>query len=267
MPHLGITTLGAFRTSLDGNRLALFRTDKARALLIFLAVEARAPHRREVLATMFWPERPDELARKNLRQALYCLRNSIDDQGSISNYLLSTHSEIQFNPDSDYRLDVNQFSMHVATYQGHHPDRRSMCPGCLEELRAAVALYGGEFMAGFSLPGCPEFEWWFLRKQELYHRLALEALECLGSYYESVGDYNQVGEFALLEIELEPWRESAHRRRMRALNLSGKRVEALRQYESCRAILWREMEIEPSRQTRFLFEKIRAEDTPILEIA
>jgi len=267
MPHLDIITLGGVRASLESNKLADFRTHKVRALLIFLAVEALNAHRRETLASMFWPDRPEAQARKNLRQSLYCLRNTIEDQSQSSIHLLSNHNEIQFDPDSDYNLDVKRFSAHIAAYQEHHPGMRSLCFRCLEKLKAAVALYGGDFLAGFTLPGCRQFEWWLLTKQEQYHHQALDALSRLGSYYESIGDHYLVSYYALKEIELEPWRETAHRRRMRALNLSGERVEALRQYESCRAILWHEMQIEPSRQTKDLFEMIRSGSTPFVEIA
>ena len=260
MPHLDITTLGAFQARLDSQSLAAFRTDKVRALLVFLAIEAARPHRREALATMFWADRPAAAARNNLRQALYRLREALGDQGPESTFLLTTPNEIQFDPGSDYRLDVKEFSAHLAACQAHHPGGLSLCASCLGELRSAAALYGGDFLAGFSLPGCPQFEWWLLSQQELYHRQALETLTRLGSYYESCRDYHLASSFAQTEIEIEPWRETAHRRRMRALALSGDRSQALRQYESCRAILSREMGIEPSRQTTHLFEIIRAGD-------
>ena len=80
MSYLEITTLGAFRARLGGQNLADLRSDKARALLVFLAVEARRPHRREALAGMLWPDMPDAAARSNLRQALYRLREAIRDQ-------------------------------------------------------------------------------------------------------------------------------------------------------------------------------------------
>ncbi len=228
MPQLDITTLGAFQVKLDGQSLAAFRTDKVRALLVFLANEATRPHRREALAGMFWADRPAAAARNNLRQALYRLREALHDRGSGSPHLLVTPHEIQFDPGSDYQLDVVEFSAHLAACQAHHPGGLSMCASCLGDLRAAVALYGGDFLAGFSLPSCPQFEWWLLTQQELYHRQVLETLARLGAYYESCGDYHQSSSYAQKEIELEPWRETAHRRRMRALTLSGERSQALR---------------------------------------
>jgi DNA-binding SARP family transcriptional activator len=262
MPCLEITTLGAFQTKLEGQSLAAFHTDKARALLVILAVEAARPHRRETLACMFWPERPAVVARNNLRQALYRLRNALGEPASGSQFLRITPKEIQFDPGSDYWLDVKQFSNHLAAYSDHHAGGLAICEHCLIELRAAVALYGGDFLSGFSLPGCPQFDWWLLGRQEFYHRQVLEALACLGGYYESSQDYHQAATVAQKKIELEPWRETAHRRLMRALALGGNPGAALRQYETCRRILMAEMGIEPSTRTKKLFEQIRLGSMP-----
>jgi len=267
MGFLNITTLGTFQISLDGRNLTAFRTDKVRAMLAYLAVEAGRPHRRDALAGMFWGDRSDSSARNNLRQALYNLRQVLREGDSGSPHLYVTPNDIQFDPGGDYRLDVNEFSAHLSNPLAHHPGGLSLCGSCLEHLHMAVDLYAGDFLAGFSLPGCPRFEWWLLSQQELYHRQALEALERLGSFYEVNRDYDQASLYAQKEIELEPWRESAHRRCMRALAIGGRRAEALRQYESCRAILMDEMGIEPTRETTGLARAIREGDTISLEDA
>ena len=43
-----IKLLGTFQVRLDGELLTGFRSDKARALLAYLAVESTRPHRRQV---------------------------------------------------------------------------------------------------------------------------------------------------------------------------------------------------------------------------
>ena len=146
-------------------------------------------------------------------------------------------------------LDVAEFTGHLSACRDHHPDGLSLCESCRERLQLAVALYKGEFLAGFSLQGCLDFDLWQVITQEACHYAAIEALSRLCQYYESKQHYAPVAEYARREIELEPWRESAHRRRMRALALSGQTGEALLQYETCREILAREFGILPSRET------------------
>jgi hypothetical protein len=50
MSHLTLSTFGTLRVALDGTPITSFATDKVRALLVFLAVAATHPHRRETLA-------------------------------------------------------------------------------------------------------------------------------------------------------------------------------------------------------------------------
>jgi DNA-binding SARP family transcriptional activator len=263
MSHLAIALLGSFRVTLDDVPLISFATDKVRALLAFLAVEANRPHRREALIDLLWPDRPSAAARNNLRQALYQLRHTLATSPDPTPHLLVTAKEVQFDPASDHWLDVAQFERCLSTSRAHHhPPDQILCPDCLARLETAVALYRGDFLAGFSLAHCPRLDWWQLTTQEACYRQALEALTWLAGYYEAQMDYTRVSSYARNKIELEPWCESAHRRCMRALALNGQRGEALRQYEICREQLVREMGVEPSAETTRLYQQIRARALP-----
>jgi DNA-binding SARP family transcriptional activator len=52
MTKLVVHLLGGFRVQLDGAAVYDFETDKARALLAYLVVEANRPNRREALASL-----------------------------------------------------------------------------------------------------------------------------------------------------------------------------------------------------------------------
>src|SRR5512139_1550005 len=84
MTRLVVRLLGGFRVEVDGEAVYGFETDKARALFAYLIVEADRPHRREILASLLWPERPDAIARANLRQALVRVRRALGDYGQPS---------------------------------------------------------------------------------------------------------------------------------------------------------------------------------------
>ena len=109
MPQLQITLLGSFQVTLDGTPVSGFESDKARALLAYLAVEADRPHRREALAGLLWPDTPERTARTNLRSALANLRQVIGDHQANPHYLLTTRQTIQFNQTRDAWVDVNAF--------------------------------------------------------------------------------------------------------------------------------------------------------------
>ncbi len=69
---------GPFQTLLHDRPLRGFASDKERALLAWLALEARdRPVRRKVLAQLFWPGFTEETARHSLRNALFNLRKAL----------------------------------------------------------------------------------------------------------------------------------------------------------------------------------------------
>lgn len=257
MPHLVLSLLGGIQINYRFADYIQLRTNKARALLAYLVVERDNPHRREALATMLWPDRPARAARTSLRQELYSLRKVLSDRDSENPFLLYSNQEIQFNLESDHWLDVADFLSLINTHRSHHPYNNSVCEDCLKKLEAAVELYKGDFMSGFSIPNCLSYEWWQLNRQEIYHQAAIYALTKLVAYYESQHNYFMMSSYAQKKVELEPWRESAHRQRMRALALSGQRGQALQQYETCRNILIQELGVEPEAETTRLYNQIR----------
>jgi len=254
---LAISLLGSFIVSLDDTPPIAFPTDKVRALLAYLVVEADRPHRREYLADMLWPDSAATAARNCLRQALFQLRKPLADSERPVPYLLVSAKEICFNPLSDYWLDVAELKTCLSKARTHKRSGQCLCPDCLARLEAAVELYKGDFMAGFSLPDCPRFTLWQLAVQESCCHKALEALVILASTCESQQEYRRVSRFARRQIALNPLYEPAYRRYMRALALNGEGCEALRQYDVCRKMLEVEMGVDPSAETTRLYQQIR----------
>src|SRR5512136_809254 len=110
MAHLSIEVLGSLQVSLDNTLITSLESVKVGALLAYLAVEADRPHRREQLVGLLWPESPEQIARHNLRQALFNLRLATGDRTARPPYLLISRDAIQFNRASDFSLDLAQFN-------------------------------------------------------------------------------------------------------------------------------------------------------------
>ena len=119
MAHLALSFLGGFQVVLDGHPVTEFKSNKVRALLAYLAVEADRPHRREALAGLLWPERSDRDALSNLRYTLANLRRTLGDPSAATPFLLITHDTIQFNPISDHWLDVAELERLIADACAH----------------------------------------------------------------------------------------------------------------------------------------------------
>ena len=249
MSHLSISLLGSFQVHLAGSPVSGFESDKVRALLAYLAVEADRPHRREWLAGLMWPEMPETSARANLRGTLANLRKTIGDHQAVPAFIERTRQTLQFNQNSHHQLDVRIFQTVLVG--------DSALPIATERYEQAMSLYQGAFLEGFSLTDSPPFEEWVLLKREELHRQMMTALHNLTNHYFKQGDYERAIPFAWQQVKLEPWQEEAHQQLMRLLMLTGRRSEALAQYNVCHRILAEEFGVEPTPETQALYQQIR----------
>ncbi len=249
---LSLALLGPFCITREAETVVDLRTEKERALLAFLAVEADRPHRREALAELLWPERPEGVARTSLRQALTGLRHAIGGE-----YLLTTRHTVQFDATAPHWLDVAIFGAHVEATQTHaHPDPAS-CPICMGRRQQAVGLYRDDFLADLVVDDSLAFQEWVTLHRERLFRQQIKSLEQLACYRRSLGDVERARRYARRWVALDPLSERAHRQLMALLALSGQRLAALQQFETCRRILAAELDIEPAPETMALYEQIR----------
>src|SRR5262249_16076876 len=153
------------------------------------------------LAALFWPEEPETVAKQNLRQSLYQLRQVLDETVPRPESILQvSRSSVQFNPAGAYQLDVKAFLNHVES----------------GELELAVSIYQGDLLPGFTCDSLP-FEAWLEQARERLHRLALGALFELAARGLARADYAAAQSLAQRQLGLEPWREEAHCQLMQAL--------------------------------------------------
>jgi DNA-binding SARP family transcriptional activator len=247
MACLSLSLLGTVEVTLAGQPVAAFGYDKVRALLVYLAVEADHPHRREAMAGLLWPELPEPGAHHNLSQALFRLRRAIGDRQAIPPSLIITRQALQFNPASDYCLDVTDFRRLLAVCQAHSHPRLAACDACLERLAGALALYRGDFLADLEVD---MLGYWMER-----HRLRdlyLGALEELAALHARQGKDREASELYLKALTLDPCRESALQPLMRLALRRGERAAALAHCRRLEQALWRELRIQPGQETQSL---------------
>jgi predicted ATPase/DNA-binding SARP family transcriptional activator len=256
MDRIEISLLGPLQVAVNGRTVTDFRTESERAVLVYLAMHSDTACRRDALAALLWPDRPDAAAFRNLRVTLSRLRTTIHDREVNPPFLQTTHRIVQLNPEADHWLDVTAFSERIAAVEQHGHTRLETCSACIRRLQEAVELCRGDFVTGL-YASSPLYEEWVVIQREALHRQALDALGKLTEYYEGRAEYDLSLEHARRQVELEPWREAAHRQWMRALALSGQRCAAMAQYDTCREILMEELGVEPEGETTELYERIR----------
>lgn len=248
MSQLKIYLLGSPRVEVKGKNVELARR-KVLALLAYLAV-TRQPQRRDGLVGLLWPESGQKAARASLRRELHALTQVIGDE-----WLITTRDTIELNSEADVWIDVEEFRQLIA--QGGDGSNEPVA-----QLNNAVELYQNDFLAGFSLVDCPEFDdWQFFQTDEL-RRLFGSALETLISYYESQGAFEAATGCARRWLALDAMHEPAHRKLMTLFALAGQQAAAVRQYDECVRILDTELGVSPEDETAELFEAIRTRRYP-----
>ena len=255
MAYLSLSLLGTFRAELDGKPIAGFTSNKARALLAFLAVEAGQPHERARLAGLLWPDWPEPSARANLRRALANLRQILGDRESPRPCLLASRQTVRFDPACDHVLDVAV----VRRAAGQLAARREPpTQVSLDGLELASALCRGEFLAGFCLDDCPDYEEWQTLTREQLRREQIEILAALTAGRRQTGSVKRGLDAVWRWVELDPISDAGHRELLRLLALAGQSDVALSQFERYRARLRDELDAAPPAETTRLYEEIKS---------
>jgi len=241
MKRLEIRLLGGLNLTLDQKTVTRLGTQKTRALFAYLALQPGQMMSREQMAALLWGDFPDERARHSLRQAIHTLRRAIGP------HLIAETDSIAFNTESDYWLDVEEFSILNSQFS-------------VENLTAAVELYRGEFLAGLVVKDSLAFDEWLFFERERLKRQYLTTLSQLSDILASEGDLGGAIEYAIRLVSHDPIQEQAHRRLMRLYHQSGDRNAALRQYQDCKDTLWHELGAEPEPETTVLYQHILQTD-------
>ncbi len=248
---LKILLLGGLTIEKNGKPVVGLASRKAQALLAYLVYTER-PYAREPLADLLWDDRTQKQALGNLRVLLSSLRKQ------LAPYILITRHTVAFNPDSNYYLDTADLLERVSAARRETNGAETLSDAAVNELSQVVALYQGDFLAGFYLRESRGFEEWALLERERLRRLVIEALQRLVAHHLASRTYRQGLDYATRLLELDPLQEKAHRQMMRLLIRTGKRSAAMQQYQTCCRILNDELGVEPMLSTTRLYHQIKA---------
>jgi DNA-binding SARP family transcriptional activator/predicted ATPase len=257
---LQLQTLGGLTICLDaGTRLA-FDTEKARALLLLLAVDAPHPQPRTRLAGMLWSDLPERRALHSLRQALSELRRVLGAAclpPSDAPLILAVGDALQINPILDLALDIHAFEAELALayrhfQRTHHPGRLN-----IRRLQRAIALYHGPFLDHFEVSGSPLFAEWALLRRENLHQRMVEALSYLAAYYERRRENLLARQTAQRLTELIPWEEGACLQLIRLLAAEGHWSAALAQAQKYVQFLADDLGVAPSAELSDLIAEVQ----------
>jgi len=214
----------------DGARqVGLTRHTRRFALFIYLLCNGHGrPHRRGDLVATFWPDADSARGRNALRQALFVIRAEVGK----NTILADGPEELMVNRDL---VDCDALAFHRAIRAG--------------QMEVALNLYKGDFLGGFSIPGCEEFDAWAEEQRITLRRKASSAAQDLAYAAEGERDLGCSLHWWRRALTLRPFDETVLRRIMALLAGSGNRGEAMAEFERFRSYMSLALGMDVSSQT------------------
>ncbi|MGI4790123.1 MAG: AfsR/SARP family transcriptional regulator [Janthinobacterium lividum] len=248
--HCEINLLGALHLTQAGETQTRFGTQKAAALLAFLALRL-GPHSREQIIDLFWPEMDLPAGRSNLSTTLSSLRRQLEPAGvGRGSVLIATHLQVGLNP-AAVTTDVVEFERLLK-----HADKAADPEKRADLFQCALALYRGGFQPG-------NYSDWAVREAERLEGRRIEALDSLASALEAAGRYDTAAAITQERLLVDPFAPAVQvalvRRRVRAGQPAAAR-EAARRFVQ---IFEEEFGAGPESATLQMLQELLAETTPL----
>lgn len=235
LPHLQLNCFGPPSALLEGrtpHREVLWQ--KHLGLLIYLALSPQHRRTRSQLVGMFWPEMPEQRARKALNEAVLRLRKRL--------------GPARLRTDGD-GLQLIEAGLEVDAIRFAAAARRSPAE--------AAPLWHGEFLEGFSVDDSPAFEEWARVEGERYRALGTSVLVATGERLLAGNQFSDAADAARRALACAPYSEPAVRVLMHAAALAGDPGSALAAFKGFADRLQNDLAERPSAGLAALAERIR----------
>lgn len=238
--RLEVRFFGGFSLRVHGEEKARSLPRRGKSLLVLLMLRRQTAWTREGLATILWPDAPQERAAFYLRRALGEVRNALGEEQHRILSLTRTMLSLDL---TDAFCDVREFD-------------RLTTEGTEEAALRAAALYQGDFWEECDAP-------WVIPEREQRRESFTQVLELLAGREERRGNFAEAARILRRLVNADPLRESAQRRLMQVLGQAGDYAGVERQYRNLRQALRNELNMEPAAETFAQYQVLRAQATRI----
>jgi len=241
--RLRIFALGPLRVVRDGETLGVERwgSAKARELLLFLACRPDGCTREQV-GVALWPEASTAQLRNVFHVTLHRLRKALDRSG----WIVAEGERYRIAAPVEFDADLFEREVTIA--------RRELARGeaVLERMRAALALYQGDFLAGEMVGD------WHLERRDHLARLCVDGLLALGDRLLEAERWQEAADAYRAVLDRDPLHEASYRQLMNCLTRTGERTQALRLYQRLSDTLRDELATTPAAETVRLYKQLQA---------
>ena len=241
---LQINLLGKTRIVCSGELLDKQLSTKAQALVYLLIAHNGRFLSREKIMAYLWPDSTPEAARYNLRYNLWQLKKLLPQDPSGRSLVLSEKDGCSIDPHYSFQCDL--LKIQSCSVHARAP----------EELAEIKGLFCGDFMEGWYLKNCNEFNEMILYERMNCERIQVELLQSLARRYEESG---------MLDDALATWKEMAQvdmdneetaYHIVRLYIDMGNRVAAINHYKKFETGLWDNLNIAPNEELQGLYRDL-----------
>jgi DNA-binding SARP family transcriptional activator/Tfp pilus assembly protein PilF len=228
--------LGAVEVCVDGERLPTI-APRHRAVLAYLLLHPRTVVSISRLTDAMWGPSPPQTAPSQIHAAVTAIRRMLRAAGVAE--ILETHRAGYVIIPEHGQLDLDDFNQLVVSAQRAADAGRTT--KAAQELRGAIALWGGEPLGGATADYVPS-----ARARLDERRLA--AFERLAELELAQGQNDDIAHELAAELAQYPLRERLCRQLMLALHRAGRQSEALAAARRFRSTLVEQQGLDPTRE-------------------
>lgn len=249
---LSVYFLGQFRVFVNGRSITNWSGNKCKSIFKHMVMNRHQSVNHEVLMDLFWPDDEPDVARRNLYQAIYLLRQALQQGDDDFQYIICNDGAYSFNEQLKIWADSIFFEEQYA--EGLRLEKQEQAEEAMQAFEKADNLYSGDFLAE------DVYEEWTLGHRERIKHAYLDLLDRISQYYWSTQQLPQCITYCKKILQSDNCREDIHRRLMLAYMQQGQRHLAIRQYHRCVETLVEELDVKPMPATTDLFKKIISGD-------
>ena len=223
---LGITEV------FNGENKVYFSYKKAEALFYYLLTQKQVS--RDVVVNLLWGEINEEIAKKNLRNAVYSIKKIFNEKVIIS----PKRSLLMLNPNIEFRCDIYKL---LDKDDSNEKD---------------VNLYVEDFLEGFYVKDAANFEEWVTQTREQFKEKYINELIILTEKFMKKNDFNSAKSFCKKLLYIDDFNENGYRYLMDIYREEGNYGKAVYTYNVIKEKFRNELGVSPDEKTEQLYKEI-----------
>ena len=218
-------------------------SSKSLALVFYLIMNNNKCFTRDFLGNLLWPGSSRKATYSNLRYNLWKISNIFEKYHELP-VINSKNDRIAFCDGVKYTLDVGDLRKLL-----DHKD--------IINVKKVKMMYTGDFLEGFYLKKCLEYNDWIFYERESIQRLYYEILEDLLKKYKQKDLFYESIDILKTMLQINPFNEKLYQEIIELFLKKGDKTDALNYYNKCVNTLRENLNISPKKSTRNLLDKIK----------